>query len=293
MTQEKAITHEGQEMPYNQYLTEIQGAGVSAYAALPKRDAGSYIKEAVLLYPGQREASQDGGTKERPITVLQRAIKQSIRITKDISQASYDGVNTYGALHNDPATALLKLFTGGSQTQGTKLLNQFKFKLYLKANLENIYVDDTGAIVSPRADEKGAFGEARPIYLPSEPEGARRLLETKPDGTYDYETFFAAMYAAAAPDSNAGQAGENPAARQFALDYYDIKAYKEELLRADPDLNPDLAYETAVERATGEAASYLRPFKGLDELLAIRWDRDVDGGADKDATTLQLSLIHI
>lgn len=287
VTQEKAITHEGQEMPYNQYLTEIQGAGVSAYAALPKRDAGSYIKEAVLLYPGQREASQDGGTKERPITVLQRAIKQSIRITKDISQASYDGVNTYGALHNDPATALLKLFTGGRQTQGTKLLNQFKFKLYLKANLENICVDDTGAIVSPRADEKGDFGEARPIYLPSGQEGARRLLETKPDGTYDYEKFFAAMYAAAAPANNADQTGEDPAVRQFALDYYDIKAYKEELLRADPDLDPDLAYEKAVERAAGEAAGYLRPFKGLDELLAIRWDRDADGGADKDAATLQ------
>lgn len=287
VTQEKAITHEGQEMPYNQYLTEVQGAGVSAYAALPKREAGSYIKEAVLLYPGQREASQDGGTKERPITVLQRAIKQSIKITKDISQASYDGVNTYGALHNDPATALLKLFTGGSQTQGTKLLNQFKFKLYLKANLENICVDDTGAIVSPRADEKGAFGEARPIYLPSGQEGARRLLETKPDGTYDYETFFAAMYAASAPANNADQTGEDPAVRQFALDYYDIKAYKEELLRADPDLDPDLAYEKAVERAAGEAAGYLRPFKGLDELLAIRWDRDADGGADKDAATLQ------
>lgn len=287
VTQEKAITHEGQEMPYNQYLTEIQGAGVSAYAALPKRDAGSYIKEAVLLYPGQREASQDGGTKERPITVLQRAIKQSIKITKDISQASYDGVNTYGALHNDPATALLKLFTGGRQTQGTKLLNQFKFKLYLKANLENICVDDTGAIVSLRADEKGDFGEARPIYLPSGQEGARRLLETKPDGTYDYEKFFAAMYAAAAPANNADQTGEDPAVRQFALDYYDIKAYKEELLRADPDLDPDLAYEKAVERAAGEAAGYLRPFKGLDELLAIRWDRDADGGADKDAATLQ------
>ena len=127
-------------MPYNQYLTEIQGAGVSAYAALPKRDAGSYIKEAVLLYPGQREASQDGGTKERPITVLQRAIKQSIKITKDISQASYDGVNTYGALHNDPATALLKLFTGGRQTQGTKLLNQFN-----ETTPDGYMVDSTGA----------------------------------------------------------------------------------------------------------------------------------------------------
>lgn len=64
-------------------------------------------------------------------------IKQSIKVTKDISQSSYDKVNTYGSVHNDPLTTLLGLFGKGPSIQGAKLLNQFKFKLYLKSNLEN------------------------------------------------------------------------------------------------------------------------------------------------------------
>ena len=65
-----------------------------------------------LWYIQARMNLQDGGTGDRPVQVLQRAIKQSIKVTKDISQASYDGVNTYGAVHNDPLTVLLGLFNG-------------------------------------------------------------------------------------------------------------------------------------------------------------------------------------
>ena len=79
-------------------MTDVVGAGVSAYASMPELDEGSYIKTQALVYPGQNEPTQDGGTGDRPVQVLQRAIKQSIKVTKDISQASYDGVNTYGAV---------------------------------------------------------------------------------------------------------------------------------------------------------------------------------------------------
>ena len=117
VTSRKTIDHNGMEMPYNQYMTDVVGAGVSAYASMPELDEGSYIKTQALVYPGQNEPTQDGGTGDRPVQVLQRAIKQSIKVTKDISQASYDGVNTYGAVHNDPLTVLLGLFNGGSSSQ--------------------------------------------------------------------------------------------------------------------------------------------------------------------------------
>ena len=87
-------------------------------------------------------------------------------MTKDISQASYDGVNTYGAVHNDPLTVLLGLFNGGSSSQGTKILNQFKFKAYLKSNLEDIFVDDAGTIVSEYIGTDGFTEEVQKVYLP-------------------------------------------------------------------------------------------------------------------------------
>ena len=154
------------EMPYNQYLTDVAGAGVSVHASLPAMDAGSYIVLQALVYPGQTQPIQDGGTLTKPVQVLQRVIKQSIKVTKDISQTSYDGVNTYGSLHNDPLTVLLGLFRGGSSSQGTKILNQFKFKAYLKSNLENIYVDESGTIISEYIGREGFRGDVQKLYLP-------------------------------------------------------------------------------------------------------------------------------
>ena len=284
VTARKTIDHEGQEMPYNQYLTDIAGAGVSAYASIPAMDTGSYIMTQALVYPGQNRTTQDGGTQSRPIQVLQRAIKQSIKVTKDISQASYDGANTYGSLHNDPLTVLLGLFNGGSSSQGTKILNQFKFKAYLKSNLEHIFVDDAGNIISEDIGQADFKGDVQAIYLPPKDGSGRQLLETKEDGTYDYTKFLDALYAA---DRKTGGIYPSWVTRQFAIDYYDVDAYKKEILAAEPGLNSDAAYDRALERAVGEAASYLDIFVGLDDRLAIAWDNDAGGGADGDRTTLQ------
>ncbi len=128
VTSRKTIDHNGMEMPYNQYLTDVAGAGVSVHASLPAMDAGSYIVLQALVYPGQTQPIQDGGTLTKPVQVLQRVIKQSIKVTKDISQTSYDGVNTYGSLHNDPLTVLLGLFRGGGSSQGTKILTSLNLR---------------------------------------------------------------------------------------------------------------------------------------------------------------------
>ena len=56
-------------------------------------------------------------------------------------------------------------------------------------------------------------------------------METKEDGSYDYTKFFDAMYAAVQVEK-----GKKPqeAIQQFAVDYYDIDAYKAEILTAEP-----------------------------------------------------------
>ena len=284
VTKEKSIDWEGEELPYSQYLTDIAGAGVSALAAVPPLDEGSYVVFQALNYPGQNQPVQEAGTGSDPQLVLQRVIKQSVKVTKDISQSSYDGVNTYGAVHNDPLTVLLGLFKGDSSSQGAKLLSQFKFKAYLKSNLENIYVDSGGSIISEDIGTADFKGDVQKIFLPPKDGRGQRLLETKEDGSYDYTKFFDAMYAAVQVEK-----GEKPqeAIRQFAVDYYDIDAYKKEILAQEPGLNSDAAYEKALLRAVEEAGSYLSAFTGLDDRLAIAWDSDEGGGADNDVTTLQ------
>lgn len=284
VTREKTIDWEGEELPYSQYLTDIAGAGVSALAAVPPLDEGSYVVFQALNYPGQNQPVQEAGTGSSPLQVLQRVIKQSVKVTKDISQSSYDGVNTYGSVHNDPLTVLLGLFNGGSSSQGAKLLNQFKFKAYLKSNLENIFVDSAGNIISEDIGTADFKGDVQKIFLPPRDGSGQRLLETKEDGSYDYTKFFDAMYAAVQVEK-----GKKPqeAIQQFAVDYYDIDAYKAEILTAEPGLNSDTAYEKALLRAADEAGSYLSVFSGLDNRLAIAWDSDAGGGADGDVTTLQ------
>lgn len=284
VTREKTIDWEGEELPYSQYLTDIAGAGVSALAAVPLLDEGSYVVFQALNYPGQNQPVQEAGTGSSPLQVLQRVIKQSVKVTKDISQSSYDGVNTYGSVHNDPLTVLLGLFNGGSSSQGAKLLNQFKFKAYLKSNLENIFVDSAGNIISEDIGTADFKGDVQKIFLPPRDGSGQRLLETKEDGSYDYTKFFDAMYAAVQVEK-----GKKPqeAIQQFAVDYYDIDAYKAEILTAEPGLNSDTAYEKALLRAADEAGSYLSVFSGLDNRLAIAWDSDAGGGADGDVTTLQ------
>ena len=79
MTREKTIDWEGEELPYSQYLTDIAGAGVSALAAVPPLDEGSYVVFQALNYPGQNQPVQEAGTGSSPLQVLQRVIKQSVK----------------------------------------------------------------------------------------------------------------------------------------------------------------------------------------------------------------------
>lgn len=147
---ERAIEVDGQTIAYADYLKQYQNASVAVYAAREPFAEGSYGKEAVLTYPGQWAIHQDAGTREEPVIVLQRNIKQAVKVTKDIAQDSYELVNTY-KIHRDPFTVLF----GGYKGNPAKTLKGFSFKIYLRQDLIN-----TGS------------------------------LSTLDSGDYDYEKFF-------------------------------------------------------------------------------------------------------
>ena len=74
VTREKTIDWEGEELPYSQYLTDIAGAGVSALAAVPPLNEGSYVVFQALNYPGQNQPVQEAGTGSSPLQVLQLSL---------------------------------------------------------------------------------------------------------------------------------------------------------------------------------------------------------------------------
>ena len=133
-----------------QDITQYREAAVSVITKKPEMEDGSYIKYTALLYPGQYEIYEDDGTREKPLIVLERVIKQAIKVTKDIALDSYEH-NTY-EIHRDPFTVLFGGYNGKLET---KTLPGFFFKLYLRSDLEK-----TGNI------------------------------SRKEDGTYDYTAFF-------------------------------------------------------------------------------------------------------
>lgn len=293
-----SILWEGEEMPYNQYLTDVAGAGVSAWASMEKAEPGSYVVFTTLSYPGQNQPVEDGGTEEKPIQVLQRVIRQSVKITKDISQHSYEEVNTYGSLHNDAMTVLLGLFRPDGTAQGIPALNQFKFKVYLKSNLESLFTDGNGRLISEETGDPHADGKARRIFLPPKNGQGKRLLEKQENGSWDYQKFFDAMETAdILAGKNRGftslaqsEKNRTESLRQFALTYYDIGSYKQKILETDPSLNSEKAYSQALNQAMQEAKEYLAPFAGLERRLAIEWDADKGGGTDQDPATLQCNV---
>ena len=131
-------------------IEEQRDAAVSVTTQKPELEEGSYVKYALLLYPGQYAVYQDDGTRLEPVIVEERVIKQAIKVTKDIALDSYE-YNSY-EIHRDPFTVL---FGGYNGKEETKTLPGFFFKLYLRSDLI-----------------------------------ATGKLETKEDGSYDYESFF-------------------------------------------------------------------------------------------------------
>ena len=104
---------------------------MSAIATSPSIDEGSYVNYATLTYPGQIQVFSDANTRNEKLQVLERVIKQAIKVTKSVSKVSYNENNTY-KIHKDPFTVLF----GGYKRNGKEFIKGFKFKLYLVSDLE-------------------------------------------------------------------------------------------------------------------------------------------------------------
>ena len=116
-------------------------------------EAGSYVEFVTLDYIKQYDIYSDAGTRIKPIIVRERPIKQKIKVNKDIltnPDGSYE-VNTYGDVMKEDE------FVGKNAdgTNAANALDNFRFKIYMKSNLERLYRDEDGNItwVDNRGDE--------------------------------------------------------------------------------------------------------------------------------------------
>lgn len=107
-------------------------------------EAGSYVEFVTLDYIKQYDIYSDAGTRIKPIIVRERPIKQKIKVNKDIltnPDGSYEG-NTYGDVMKEDE------FVGKNAdgTNAANALDNFRFKIYMKSNLERLYRDEDGNI---------------------------------------------------------------------------------------------------------------------------------------------------
>ncbi len=337
----QTIEENGEEMFFSDYLTNIKGAGASAFASLrladgekePDWEENQKAGAIQLTYPGQISPMQDGegtpgwGTRRKPFPTEENVIRQTVKVIKDV--------------------------TGGEEEK----LNNFRFKAYLKSNLKRLYRSDDGKIVwidrkgreidvlssnqtypglvsdiftqvprriSPLYKDTSQAIEANPSLYDSEQEkrlsGYTAILETAEGGDsgeadpaavrYNYEKFFQAIrvanhdkwddgaptYTSYRPLGNeanrSAEAEENAKAsdmvRQFAIDWYLDKEAEKLTDSGKETAYSDELYDKALYQAILKADDYLEPFfeYDLDEIYAIEWEQDAEGGSDGDRTTL-------
>ncbi len=110
------IPAEGEILVTVRYGNRFTGKGGSpAVTAAPSLNlSGSYVRPVVLAYPGQDFISEDAGTGQAPLQVLERAILQKIKVQKSIEDGR---------------------------------MGNFRFRAYLKSNLERLYRGEDGSVV--------------------------------------------------------------------------------------------------------------------------------------------------
>lgn len=139
----------GAPMNSASYYRRVKKARAKAYLDFHKIDlAGdnTYMISAKLAYPGQETVTEDAGTREKPALVQERVIRQKVRITKDIKvspDGTYPGNTNADSGHRDE---FIDSFAG-SEGGAARALDNFRFKLYLKSNLERLYRNEAGEIL--------------------------------------------------------------------------------------------------------------------------------------------------
>ncbi len=128
-----------------EYVIRVSGAGAGAFTSADFDTSKTFIKNQRLICKGYQDLLEDGNTRETPTSVQERIIGQQIKVTKAIDEKTYEDTNSYTEVHDDWFT---RTFGGrlGRDTVARKMDN-FRFKVYLKSNLEGLYRDDDGNVI--------------------------------------------------------------------------------------------------------------------------------------------------
>ena len=137
----------GDAMGAASYYLAVRQAGVRAcldYAAGIQSEENSFVKRITLTYPGQNSVWQDGsgkpgsGTQTEPLMVEERSIRQRIRVSKTIEETSYRNTSSYANVQEDDWVR---------QYHEKTAVENFRFKVYLKSNLQDLYRNEQGEII--------------------------------------------------------------------------------------------------------------------------------------------------
>ena len=167
----------GDRIGYGEYLTHIRGVSMSVSLKPDKEKTDSYIAVKELVYRRQNRVKEDADTGKVRVQVLERPIKQKVKVVKYIKEE--------------------------------EAIGNFRFKIYLKSNLERLFCSKNGEI--RWTDKKGNEINIRE-YREQYPELVQKIYtrktdrmllekteETKEPGageTYNYEKFFDAIQTA-------------------------------------------------------------------------------------------------
>lgn len=184
-----------------------QNSTIAPSPEIEEIEAGSYIEYKTLTYNSQNDVYSGDETITQPIRVYERPIRQRIKVQKDI-QTNPDGNyenDTYSEVHSENLSAdeynrwydkaidwLTSLINGDDGENSTSVLPNFRFKAYLKSNLERLYRDNDGNITW--LDRNGN------VLIPE-------YKDTNNDGNYDTFTWESGTESIDFPEKN--QINEN------------------------------------------------------------------------------------
>ncbi|WP_349944904.1 SpaA isopeptide-forming pilin-related protein [Lacrimispora sp. BS-2] len=243
------------------YITPEEYAGYYGNISVSPNmsGAGTYIETVTLRYD-RNQIYTDGGTRNTKVSVVERPIMQKIKITKDISvkeDGTYDD-NTYAGIgHEDRYTG-----HGGGIKENARYLKNFRFKVYLKSNLERLYRAEDGTVTWQ--DRNGNIVDIL-AYRNSFPEKVQKLF-TKVDYRTDSLT----------SDSN-----------RAAIANTKLYSYTNDYINTDQNPGYTAILEKTIQKVKDESGNdrevnrynYEKFFEAIKVANDDKWDRTENGSS--------------
>ena len=135
----------GDSIRNSAYLMRIAGVGASVFACEDFDKDETFIRNARLIYNGYYDLCEDANTNEAPTSVEERIISQQIKVTKTIEKTSYNNTDSYSEVHEDWFTKTFGSLLG--KDKAAQKLDNFRYKTYLKSNLERLFRDNDGNVI--------------------------------------------------------------------------------------------------------------------------------------------------